>query len=62
MHTEALFGIETQALTLSAEARDIKIVTIIEDWLISISSLEYECPTRLGKSELVAMLMYEAKE
>ncbi|KAK5065028.1 hypothetical protein LTR84_000863 [Exophiala bonariae] len=48
-HTEALFSIETQALPLPTDARDARIVTTIEEWLISASTLEHECPTSIGK-------------
>lgn len=56
LHTEALFNIETQALSRPAEERDLSIITMIETWLPSLSTLEDECPTQVGKSDLVERL------
>ena len=60
LHTEALFNIETQALPSLATERDIGLLSIIDGWRLTHSSLEHECPTSMGKHGLVERSTYGA--
>ncbi|KEF61032.1 uncharacterized protein A1O9_02596 [Exophiala aquamarina CBS 119918] len=59
LHTEALFNVETQALPSPTTERDLRIVTMIEAWRLTRSTLEHECPTLVGKSEVVGRCAYK---